>query len=111
MACTRANALLFMAMEFITPGQGGWGEWHMGPMMFPWMGWMGIVMMVVFLIFLVLLIVAFVYGIKWLARAARGEGADRSRTESRAMEILKERYAKGEITKEDFERMKSDLKS
>ncbi|AEV16986.1 hypothetical protein TCCBUS3UF1_19480 [Thermus sp. CCB_US3_UF1] len=44
-----------------------------------------------------------VLGAYLVARALAPKGQDR------ALEILKERYAKGEIDKETFERMKRDL--
>ena len=70
-----------------------------GHMMGPW-GW------VFMLIFWVLVIVALVYGVRWLAGRNRQGGNAEGRT---PLGILKERYARGEITREEFERMKKDL--
>jgi putative membrane protein len=66
----------------------GWG----------WIG-LGLLHMVVFWALVILALVAIV---KWLS------GAGPSDT-PRALDILKARYAKGEITREQFEQMKRDL--
>lgn len=81
--------------------------WHMGPdMMFGWgMGWFGAIL---FLIFWILVIVGMVFLIKWLIHMSKGHSEVRS-SGSRALEILKERYAKGEIQKAEFEEKKKDL--
>lgn len=86
---------------------GGYGGWGMGPGMMGGygMGWFGGILMVVFWI---LIIVGLVFLIKWLIQSTGrdrtiGSGGDRS------LEILKERYAKGEIDKEEFETKKKDL--
>lgn len=55
------------------------------------------------LIFWIVVIVAIIYLIKTLIGKKEWLGSDRS------LEILKERYAKGEITKEEFEQRKKDL--
>ena len=77
-------------------------DWRMHPMW--WMGgaW-GIGMMFMMLLFWALIIAALVLGIRWLKR----EGRDR-RGDS-ALEILRQRYARGEINKEEFEAKKKDL--
>lgn len=71
---------------------------------FDGMGWgwigLGIVHMALFWILVVLGIVVLA---KWLA------GGGPPRVEGRALEILKERYAKGELTREQFEQMKREL--
>ncbi len=59
---------------------GGW-------MMFPW------------LFFLTLFVLAFLW---------RSRGSARDEPES-ALEILKKRYAKGEISREEFEQLKKDI--
>ncbi len=87
--------------------QGRYDSWGMGPgMMGGWgMGWFGGIFMIVFWI---LILVGLVFVIRWLIQATgkKGESGQRG---SRAMEILKERYARGEIDKAQFEAMKRDL--
>jgi len=70
----------------------GWGAGSM-------MGWFGGGLMM--LVFWVLLIAAIV----WLVRELRGQVGGGSR----ALDILKERYAKGEMSKEEFEAKKKDI--
>jgi putative membrane protein len=78
-----------------------WG-WEMHPM---WMmgGFWGIGMMLMMLLFWLLVIAAIVLGIRWLLSQSRGPRSDS------ALEILRERYARGEINKEEFEARKRDL--
>ena len=47
--------------------------------------------------------------VKWLA-GGFGPARTERVSESRALEVLKERYARGEIGKEEFEQKKRDLK-
>ena len=76
-----------------------WG-WGMHPMM--WGAW-GIGMALVMFLFWALVIVGVVLAIRWLLTQGRESRADR------ALEILRERYARGEIGKEEFEARKRDL--
>ena len=74
-------------------GDYGWGAGNM-------MGWFGggIVMIVFWAIFIALIV--------WVVREI---GDKNSRSSSNALDILKERYAKGEISKEEFESKKKDI--
>jgi putative membrane protein len=88
--------------------QGGRYEgWHMGPgMMGDWgMGWFGGIFMMAFWI---LIVVGLVLVIRWLVQATSKKG-DSGQPASGAIDILKERYARGEIDKAQFETMKRDL--
>lgn len=64
-------------------------------------------MFIMMLIVLVLIVVV-IYAV---TRATQGKGDSDSLIDTREppLEILKRRYAKGEITKEQFEQMKKDL--
>ncbi len=77
-------------------------RWEMHPM---WWGVWGLGMMFMMLLFWGLIIVGIVLAIRWLL----GQGRE-SRADS-ALEILRQRYARGEINKEEFEARKRDLTS
>jgi putative membrane protein len=87
--------------------QGRYGDWHMGPdMMGGWgMGWFGGIFMIVFWI---LILVGIVFVIRWLVQVT-GKKDESGQRGSRAMDILKERYARGEIDEAQFKAMKQNL--
>ena len=55
-------------------------------------------------------IIGIVALVRWLIREGR-DGRNNSTSSNNALEILKTRYAKGEINKEEFEAKKKDLDS
>jgi putative membrane protein len=65
----------------------------------------GISMMVIMLVFWVLSIAGLVAGVRWLVTGRRPLGSDR------ALAILRERYARGEINKDEFEARRRDLEA
>ena len=71
-----------------------WGNGAIG-------GWgiFGVVMMVLFWVAVIVLVV---WGIKQFTK-------EKTTTSKGALDIAKERYAKGEISKEEFEQIKRDL--
>jgi len=69
------------------------------------MGWFGGILMIVFWI---LILVGLIFLIKWLIQSTSRDRTTGSGG-NRALEILKERYAKSEIDKEEFESKKKDL--
>jgi putative membrane protein len=69
--------------------------------MLPWMSWVGPIFMIVFW---ALVAAAVVFLIRYLVRQSRASSNDTT-----AITILKERYAKGEIDKEEFEQKRKDL--
>ncbi len=63
-----------------------------------WFGWL----------FWLIIIGVIIWAVIQFTNKTQSQGSSSAVTKS-PMEILKERYAKGEITKEQFEQMKKDL--
>lgn len=58
--------------------------------------------------FWIIIIIGIIFLIKWLVGQGRPEGRISPREES-ALDILKKRYARGEIDKQEFGQKKKDL--
>ena len=101
-------SLIFYGSIVFAQGYGyGWG---MGPGMMGWgmgygMGWLWMIIMVVFW---VAVIVGIIFLIRWLILSTKTQSHPGKYDES-PLEILKKRYARGEIDKEEFEQRKKDL--
>ena len=80
-------------------GMNGMTNGMMGGMM-----WMG----VLWLVFGVLLLVLLVVGIVWLVRHLSNGG---SAWEDRGVEVLRERFARGEIDEQEYRSRKQELQS
>ena len=79
-----------------------WDGWGMHPMWGVWGMW-GIGMMLLMLAFWGVVIVGLVLGIRWLVSQGKGARPDP------ALDILRQRYARGEINTDEFEAKKRDL--
>jgi putative membrane protein len=100
-----AKILFIMCVTLLMPSlvfaqDGGYGNmdggWHMMPYgyggFFMWILLIGAIILIVFLV----------------TRPSKDKSNEPKPNES-ALDILKKRYARGEITKEEFEQMKQDL--
>lgn len=93
-------------MMNMMPMMGNWSNpiGFSNPMMnFGWWNWFSWIFMILFWILVIVGIVALII---WLINQIRGEHKGKS-----ALDMLKERYAGGEISKEEFEEKKRDLSS
>ena len=102
MSYRRAGVLVGL-VEWLAPAvahaqEREWG-WGMHPM---WGAW-GLTMALMMLVFWGLLIAGLVVGLRWLVGQGRPGGRDE------AMEILRQRYARGEIDKQEFDARARDL--
>ncbi|MGM0366390.1 MAG: SHOCT domain-containing protein [Actinomycetota bacterium] len=82
----------------------------MWPNMMGFFGGGGLIWMIFFFIFIIAIIIAIILLIVWLVKKAsyNSGGSPRPQTKN-ALELLKERYARGEITKDEFETIKKDI--
>jgi len=79
-----------------------WGWGMQQPIWGLWGIW-GVAMMLMMFVFWGVVISGIVVGMRWLARQGRESKSDA------ALEILRQRYARGDINKEEFEARKRDL--
>ena len=84
-----------------------WGhgpEWGMG-------GWGGAGLGSIFMIFWLLVIVALIAGVVWFVRSAshHNSGPLRGPPRSSSLDILEERYARGEINRDEYLEKRRDM--
>ena len=94
-------AVGWVAVPAVAWAQPGWESW--GHPMWGMRGAWSIGMTLMMLVFWGLVVTVLVLGIRWLVSAKRAGGSDA------ALDILRQRYARGEIDREEFLARKRDL--
>ncbi|MDW3098659.1 MAG: SHOCT domain-containing protein [Alphaproteobacteria bacterium] len=90
-----ATSSLALAQQVQVPNcgphmwSGGWHGWFLGPIMM--------------IVFIAVAIVVVVFLLRWLGGTGQGAAQHAHATGRTPLDILKERFAKGEIDKEEFE--------
>ena len=101
-----ATLLLGLSRQALAAGAENWGPWGMHMM---WGSW-GIGMMIMMFLICAAIIVGIVFAIRWLVMTSQaGQHAGTGQGSESALDILKKRYARGEITKQEFEDIRRDL--
>ncbi|MCL4534051.1 MAG: SHOCT domain-containing protein [Bacteroidetes bacterium] len=110
--------VLIVILLGVVAGAGGMGYGMMGPNgtfqgpgVYPFrfgFGWWFVLMGIVMLVFWGIVIGGLVWLVAWLIRQAQGTGPEAGGGR-RALDILQERYARGELTREQYEQMRRDL--
>jgi putative membrane protein len=97
---------IYLSSAFAQTGR--YSNWHMGRwMMRDWgIGWFGMIFMI---LFWGLIIVGLVLLIRWLIQNTSNKGHTGVNMGTKAIDILKERYVRGEIARDEFESMKKDI--
>ena len=98
------GAIVLVVLLFGLLGRGMMMGW-MGPGMMGWGGYFNPIGILLMLVFWALAIGGIALLVLWLIRQAGAAGPG----EGRALEVLRERYARGEITREQYEQMRRDL--
>ncbi|MDA8169880.1 MAG: SHOCT domain-containing protein [Nitrospiraceae bacterium] len=93
---------VFLSSLYPVLDQFRWRDWGASPDTMGWgMGWAGLIFM---LVFWIVVIAGVVLLVKWTASYGQ-----RRRGGESALEILKKRYARGEIDKKEFEEKRKDI--
>ena len=83
--------------------------WGWPNMMGGLFGGFGFIWMIFTFLFVLAIIAGVIILIVWAVRRSGGMQQPQQKSVSTVMETLKERYAKGEITKEEYENIKKDI--
>lgn len=79
---------------------GGFGWWGMG---------IGFVFMILFWALVILGIVALIRWLTWESQAGREQDRRKQPRDKTPLDIVKERYARGEIDRDEYEQKRRDL--
>ena len=105
--CASDGLVSFLPWSF-APAVESWERsfhWNWEPSGF-WAGTFFLIPIFFMIALWVAFIVGIVYFVKWVVAAGK---THEMKSEERALDILKKRYARGEISREEFERMKQDI--